>query len=511
MCDTHALNCLNQMNKVRYCAQLTDAEKPAALVALFKRMCKDKCVHGATALLPAIPNTNRYSDLLEFACEHGTVDIVKMVYLFKLENHSQSMIAMNILEVLDAACKYNNMEVFNWARPIAKNVLTDKEYQSSMDDWMEVACTYGHLELAKLVYNERLQLPVLDPLPTLNTCMIMAGEYGHVHVLDWLVEFRPPVLEGNTYFIMMCMSGQLKSVQWYVERYPVEVEEMARMLRYVGENGLVDVVQWLYEKCADSISTEAVIQVMQFASSKSGNESQRLEMVKWLAGKRPDFLDKLNTDNLGAWLLHACSAGHLEIVQWVYQLEAECVLEFDNDSNHYLAMFMAACNHTHINVAQWVLRVYPALDLKEVMKYWAPMYDLDVQKWLLCVCDDKNIQTDSYYSRLFLCACTNGYLETAEWVLKMRPKTVIDDSVLFCACKSKDVKMVKWVLSKNGNIDLMKEKNNVMEYVCALRLLKLALVLQEYVMDKPSEVQEKFANLFRQEFLEGLPQTTHDL
>ena len=93
----------------------------------------------------------------------------------------------------------------------------------------------------------------------------------------------------------------------------------------------------------------------------------------------------ISADNEHAFR-YACYNGHLELVQWLYQIKPTIDISADNEH-----AFRGACENGHLNVAQWLYKIKPTIHISA---------------------------RDEYAFRI---ACEYGHLELAQWLQTLIP------------------------------------------------------------------------------------------
>ena len=86
---------------------------------------------------------------------------------------------------------------------------------------------------------------------------------------------------------------------------------------------------------------------------------------------------------------------------------------------------------------------------------------LEVAKWLLEVKPDIHISADWDYA--FRYACEDGYLEVAKWLLEVKPDIYLYSNLFSDACEQGYLELAKWLLEINPNFriyDVLQEYCN---------------------------------------------------
>ena len=165
----------------------------------------------------------------------------------------------------------------------------------------------------------------------------------------------------------------------------------------------------------------------------------------------------------------ACRYGHLEVAQWLYQINPE-----DDEW-----AFQKAYINGHLDFAKWLLEVKPTIDISSHDDYafrWVCKYgNLELAQWLLKVKPDIDISANN--EEAFRSACDNKHLEVAKWLLEVKPTidiSVFDHqafrlacSCLACSYSSNNFEIAKWLQSLNPEkyvIEIIVKDNNKVVY-----------------------------------------------
>ena len=202
---------------------------------------------------------------------------------------------------------------------------------------------------------------------------------GHLEDAQWLYQIKPSInisANNEEAFRFACHSGHLQVAQWLYEIKPISIKNR-------NINIIERVSRWLYyfiiqNNCVLNISAEN-----EFAF-RGACTNGHLEVAQWLYQIKPTL------DISEEAFRNACYGGHLEVAQWLYQIKPTLNI---SECNEYA--FQCACGNGHLLVAQWLYQVKPTLD----------------------------ISADNEFA--FLSACVNGHIQVAQWLQSLNPNTYI--------------------------------------------------------------------------------------
>jgi hypothetical protein len=223
--------------------------------------------------------------------------------------------------------------------------LTAEGICADKNEALRVACSHGHLEVAKwLVDNHGL---------VAANARARAKETGRRAIAS-----RAPRLSaaaqyiGNTALSGACHNGHLAVAQWLVERFDLSAEDARahgnEALRYACLAGNLNVAQWLAERF--HLTAHDVRTHNNFAL-RTACHSGRLELAQWLAKRFELNVDDARANNNEA-LRWTCDGGHSDVAQWLADdvgITAEDARAKGNEALHF------AYINSHYNLAQWLV------------------------------------------------------------------------------------------------------------------------------------------------------------
>jgi hypothetical protein len=112
----------------------------------------------------------------------------------------------------------------------------------------------------------------------------------------------------------------------------------------------------------------------------------------------------------------------------------------------YEAAFCSACYYGQLETAKWLLSVKPSININD-------------------------------YERAFRNACGNGHLEIAKWFLSIKPSINIsakNEQAFRCACGNGHLETAKWLLSIKPSINISADNEDAFRCACENGHLEIA-------------------------------------
>jgi hypothetical protein len=154
---------------------------------------------------------------------------------------------------------------------------------------------------------------------------------------------------------------------------------------------------------------------------------------------------------------NACKNNNMELVKFLYPLKTWNLNVGQNeDCDIYRDAFWFCCESGYLEIAQWLVKVEP--------------------KYILDIDDD-----------IFACVCMDGHLNVAQWLLKVNPN--IDISVdnewnFGWVCEMGHLEMAKWLLETKPDIDISADNDYAFQRACTNGELEVAQFLMEIKPEK---------------------------
>jgi ankyrin repeat protein len=210
----------------------------------------------------------------------------------------------------------------------------------------------------------------------------------------------------------------------------------------------------------------------------------QLIVAKWLLELYP----KINISRLDDYpFVTACANGHLEVAQWLLQMKPS--IDITNKNNY---AFSNACTNGHIHVVKWLLIINPDIELSsmallpivnsisykghfEILKLIYEYFHLNF--------------TTKIFENVFRFSCSNGHLETAQWILGKNPNINIYSNAYYAfkyASLNGHIHVVSWLLLLNNNVlnNTFGLTNDILElsfeYACNNGHIDICKLLLEY-------------------------------
>jgi len=164
-----------------------------------------------------------------------------------------------------------------------------------------------------------------------------------------------------------------------------------------------------------------------------------------------------------------CKNNNIELVKFLYPLKLWSLkVEQDEDLRDiYYTAFSFCCDSGYLEIAQWILKVEP----------------------------NNNFNMDD----IFGCVCMEGRLHVAKWLLEINPDMdiSIDDEFNFCwACENGHLDVAKWLLEVKSNIDISTGNEYAFQTTCRNNHFEIAKWLLEVKpdIDISNDNEEAFKN-----------------
>lgn len=154
---------------------------------------------------------------------------------------------------------------------------------------------------------------------------------------------------------------------------------------------------------------------------------------------------------------HSCKNNHSQVAEWLCSLR-QCLYEISYDANGKTkcgirkeeTVFREACLQGYLDTAKWVLKLKPNVKIgRDVLGLTLYFYRFEIAKWLT------TIRTNYDYQEAFRCAYLTNQLEAVQWLLEIKPDidiSALDHHAFRCACIRKNLAMATWIQSLKPNI-----------------------------------------------------------
>lgn len=249
------------------------------------------------------------------------------------------------------------------------------------DDPFVEACSNGHLEMAKWLYNIGQPLDI-----NMVWALQYASECGHITVVQWLTHITSTIV-----WLTHITSTTSETLKCVILSY------IGSMFRETCFNGHLDVAQWLYKTYPD------------------------INMIRDL-------------DYVFGW---SCRNGHLEVAQWLYSTISTIDIHTHDDW-----AFHWACFNGHARVVIWLMSLQPCYDYNifTALAYCCQGGHIDIMKLLYrqSILRGQSVDIHATIRKFYPIqgtlahmACKNQYMEIIGWLYSIDP-TISEHC---CMCK----------------------------------------------------------------------------
>ena len=405
------------------------------------------------------------------ACIQGHLEVVKIIYnLYIIHNIHNEWI--NI--IFNECCNFGQFHIILW---LYSNFHIDLEYENdeSITPFANV-CLNGHLEIAQWLYSIDQNVLNINTFYSneyninndLKLCknysdnFVLSCESGNLKIPQWLLKISPNINihRFNDYaFYRVCNLGHIEVAQWlynidknidfkYNEEFTNKNENFFSL---VCSNGYLNLAIWIFSIDNDIINDLDITLIFQ-KSCKDGY----LELSKWLL----ETFNSINLSNINNIFFLTAINGHIEILQWLYNLN----IEINVSKSH---LIFNVCLNGYLNIAQWLYEInnnilnIEIISVNILIKKLCSKGNLEIIKWLY---EKKSISYD-ILDTCFYEACINDHFETAKWLKNIENNNIIVYEKLFIlVCQNCSIEIAQWLYNINPLLNLRYNNDEAIKF-----------------------------------------------
>lgn len=169
---------------------------------------------------------------------------------------------------------------------------------------------------------------------------------------DELVNINSLYFSCNEYvFYLSCKNGNLELVKWILNfDYKIQISQNNELAFSIAcEHNNIDIAKFLYEKNKNMdlyLNNKHIIYIIV--------EEGYIDLLKWLYKIFPDCIHSISIETQNELFRIACNMHQLEIAEYLYNLNNNIEINFEND-----LLFINCCENNYINFAHFLTSIRP--------------------------------------------------------------------------------------------------------------------------------------------------------
>lgn len=380
----------------------------------------------------------KISNFLTFLCQVGDLELLISIH---------PLIDSGLLNI---ACQHGSLSIIKWIintkqayfNRCSFNCAIQSQNIHVLEFLLECGCSLNQTAFLYAVKN----IHILKWLKKQN-CILFANvfaraaDHGNLNILKWLRENNCP-WDENT-FACAARHGNINILTWLKDN---NCPSDWKAFVYAAEGHHVDVLRWLNENHYDS-QTDAYSQAL---IHNSKNPRGCLEVLQWLFD---------NHISMNSALFHFYTIFDFEIIQWIYNhkkplheyvldhviqvtndiSKLEWILDHGGKFSEFTAVFAASRGDIHI--MEW-LKSKNCLITGEAYRTAARRGHIKILNWLF----ENNINISSV-GGIYEQAAQSGSIEILDWLYNKNCD--FGEEALLTAGKGQNLQMLEWFRTHN--------------------------------------------------------------
>lgn len=472
-------------------------------------------------------------------CTSGNLDLVKWI----IEENPNTDISIKEEAPFIRSCMAGNLHIAKWLLSIKSDINISAQGEASF----LTSCEHGHLHVAQWILSLK---PNINILVHNEHAFVASCENGHLDVAKWLYSIRPDLefIKSNELFCEKCLEGRLDFAKWLLPFNSDNSLFKYKLINSLFEYAEYEIITWLFEINKSNWNLEKWETIF-ITSCSSDNlniakliynnipdlnihskdnhafylscRNNCLNIFFWLTEIDPDIhLLKYESSSPNSLFLNTCKNGNFEIIQYFvnqnnYLSQKDIdegllgILEVSNFelTKYYFGLFNfsydtinnaieIACDFCHLGILKYIHKKYPNLKFtNKALCNVARHQKLKVFKWILQITPNIDISQNDYsivYDAFYHSYKNN--ISFPKYLYKVFPNMKISDSLFNKICSSGKLKLVRWLLKVNTNINFEYDNCQCFISLSCYECLDILQIIYNMNKNISSEYNHAFQN-----------------